>query len=134
MAVDVRQLFLDKHIKDVVVSDDTHHLWVIIDWNEAFKKLGEHPERLFFAHYLQKSSHNKVKALAVTYFWIANGIGHTNSPELLNYLRIIKEVFAWICSLKVYINLMIIWVGKRSIIVFNDLPVGLAWMCAQHGI
>ena len=123
MMIQVGNPVFNEIIKNIMINHYPYHIGIIIYRNEILKQGGQHPKCLFLIHYFQKSTNNKIKTLTIYYFRVSYRKGFAYSPKLFYYRLLFKSLLTREGPLEVNINLMIVWIWKTSIIIFNNAPI-----------
>ena len=115
--------FLEQELgENLLVNKRTNHVRIVVQGQQRFDHLHEHPEGFFLSkfidvstHYLQKTSHYKVEALAVANSGISDCVGKKNVFNCVSSPLFLKERFAAKSSRKVNFDLMNIWIWKGGV-------------------
>ena len=123
-----RKLLLDQNLNDFLVNSSPQHMLEVVHRHDVFYDAGESPESLFFGHYLEKSSYDKVETLTVADVHVFVGVYSAHTLDRFEDLKT-QFLFQGVLSCLSFFVIFekgLIWEGPRH--VYFDLVTVGSWI------
>lgn len=112
-------------MKNFLINEHSHHIWIIINWKKSLYHLGQSPKCFFLSHSGgEKSSCNKVHTLTVAYCRISNYVASqhvTKRFDIPFHLGFILKI--WIGPFKIKFNLLKTWIRIREALILQSIII-----------